>query len=337
MKKFITINQTNFVEIGKREGIKVDAIDGILFDWIRTFMLSDNALKKLIDNELYIWVSYRKIREDNPLCNINTNDVIGRRLNKLEKLGLIKKFVSKEDGNKTFIALTKFAYTYLLEDRELPTQESGDYRLKSRELPTQESDNSKLIESYDSKLIDNLSISFFFSDNQCSGKNHTCKRKAAMKINDKYYCSQHGRMELSKLGKLDLLPNDKKEKMSKNEKFKNLLLDAFKAKKILALKDKINISKCTDALKEIEDEELEQIAKDYALYVQTNKKMASRLDKYLWAYVAKDMSLVNYANDNKPQSAKTANDIVENYYKQKENLFGGNFSGNNNSIDVEVS
>jgi hypothetical protein len=158
MKKFITINQANFIKIGKREGIKVDAIDGILFDWIRTFMLSENALKKLVDNELYIWVSYKKIREDNPLCNINTNDVIGRRLNKLEKLGLIKKFVSKEDGNKTFIALTKFAYDYLLEDRELPTQESGDYLLKSRELPTQESDNSKLIESYNSKLIENKEI-----------------------------------------------------------------------------------------------------------------------------------------------------------------------------------
>jgi hypothetical protein len=154
MKKFITINQTNFIEIGKREGIKVDAIDGILFDWIKTFMISDKALKKLIDKELYIWVSYKKIREDNPLCNINSNDVVGRRLNKLEKLGLIKKFLSKEDGNKTFIALTKFAYDYLLEDRELPTQESGDYLPTSRELPTQESDNSKLKESYNSKLID---------------------------------------------------------------------------------------------------------------------------------------------------------------------------------------
>ena len=140
MKNYVTLNQGNFIKIGNRKSIKVDTIDATLFDWIKTFTLSNNAMKLLIDNELYIWVSYQAIREDNPLCNISTNDAVGRRLNKLIDLGILKKYLSKEDGNKTFFCITEFAYTYLLENRELPTQESEP-------LPTQESDNSKLINS----------------------------------------------------------------------------------------------------------------------------------------------------------------------------------------------
>ena len=137
MKNYITINQNNFIQISKMKSIKVDAIDGILFDWIQNFTKSGKALKKLIDNKLFIWVSYKAIREDNPLCNINSNDVVGRRLNKLVSLGVLEKYLSKEDGNKTFYSITEYAYMYLLENRELPTQES-------EALPTQESDNSKL-------------------------------------------------------------------------------------------------------------------------------------------------------------------------------------------------
>ena len=118
MKNFITINQNNFIKIGKIKNIKIDAIDGILFDWIQNFMQSGKALKKLEDNKLYIWVSYKAIREDNPMCNINTNDVIGRRLNKLVDLGLIEKLLSKEDGNKTFFCITQYAYDYLLLSRK---------------------------------------------------------------------------------------------------------------------------------------------------------------------------------------------------------------------------
>lgn len=140
MKNYVKFNQGNFIKIGKEKNIKVDTIDGTLFDWIRTFMLSGKAMKKVIDNKLYIWVSYKAIREDNPLCHINCNDAVGRRLNKLIELGLLNKFLSKEDGNKTFFCITEFAYTYLLEDRELPTQ-------KSEPLPTQKSDNSKLVYS----------------------------------------------------------------------------------------------------------------------------------------------------------------------------------------------
>lgn len=57
----------------------------------------------------------------------------------------------------------------------------------------------------------NLSVSFFFSDHKCNGKGGKCKRKSAMTINGKHYCSQHGRMILAKLGKLDLLKEPKKE------------------------------------------------------------------------------------------------------------------------------
>ncbi len=152
MKAFLTINQKAFMSIAKEKNIKVDYIDGALFDWIKTFTHSQKALKMLIDNKLFIWVSYTAIIDDNPMMNISSNDVVARRLNKLVELGLLEKFLSKKDGNKVFFHITQFAYDYLLESRELPTQKSEGYRPKSRELPTQKSDNSKLIDSYDSKL-----------------------------------------------------------------------------------------------------------------------------------------------------------------------------------------
>jgi len=152
MRNYISINQHNFIAIGKEKNIKVDAIDGILFDWIQGFTLSGKALKKLINNELFIWVNYKTIREDNPMTNINTNDVVGRRLNKLVNLGILKKYQSKEDGNKIFICITEYAHrylidsNYLLKSSDLPTQKSGG-------LPTQKSGNSKL---NNSKLDSNI-------------------------------------------------------------------------------------------------------------------------------------------------------------------------------------
>ena len=137
MKAYININQKAFMEIGKSKGIKVDLIDSAIFDWIKNFVLSQNAIKKLIDNKLFIWCSYSKIIDDNPLLNISSNDIIGRRLNKLIDMGILEKYLSKEDGNKIFLHITQFAYDYLLESRELPTQ-------KSEPLPTQKSDNSIL-------------------------------------------------------------------------------------------------------------------------------------------------------------------------------------------------
>lgn len=157
MKNYISINQKNFIAIAKQKNIKIDAIDGILFDWIQNFTKSNKALKKLIDNKLYIWVSYAAIREDNPLCNINSNDVVGRRLNKLIDLGLLEKYLSKEDGNKVFFHITDFAFTYLLESSDLPTQ-------KSEPLPTQKSGNSKL----DNSKLDSKKIYTKKADNKTS-------------------------------------------------------------------------------------------------------------------------------------------------------------------------
>lgn len=181
MKNYVTFNQGNFIKIGNSKSIKVDTIDATLFDWIKTFMLSNNAMKKIIDNELYIWVSYQAIREDNPLCNINTNDAVGRRLNKLVDLGIIKKYLSKEYGNKTFFCITNFAYTYLLENNNLPTFES-------EALPTFESDNSKLNNSNTFKYDEYMIIWNEFADKHKKSKlaslTNTRKKQLTARLKD---------------------------------------------------------------------------------------------------------------------------------------------------------
>lgn len=46
-----------------------------------------------------------------------------------------------------------------------------------------------------------------------------CERKARFQINDKKFCGQHTRIELTKLGRLDLLPEEKKDFIEKFEEF----------------------------------------------------------------------------------------------------------------------
>lgn len=172
MKNFVTFNQKNFLEIGKLKNIKVDATDAILFDWIQNFTNSKKALKKLINNDLYFWCSYQKMADDNPICNISCKRVMERRITKLIDLGLLKKYTSKEDGNKVFLHITDFAYKHLQLGEEITPKSLQECKVLStdeyealvptstkpldsgvRSLSTDEYDNSELyIGSYDRKL-----------------------------------------------------------------------------------------------------------------------------------------------------------------------------------------
>ncbi len=143
MKLYVIVHQGAFIEIAKRKNIKVDANDAIIFRYIYDFATSNKTLKKLVDGKLYSWISYKKIIDDNPILNIENKDIIGRRINKLLDLGLINKYLSKEDGNKIFLNMTDLAFTIV--ETNLPTQKSEPlHTQKSEPLPTQKSDNSIL-------------------------------------------------------------------------------------------------------------------------------------------------------------------------------------------------
>jgi len=121
MRDYIVIRQKAFYEYlqnynknkPKKEQIWLDLKDIAIFDYIAQFCLSDNEKIKnsriVINDTEYTHIAYKKIIEDNPLLDIkakNKSQVIGSRINKLVKLGLLDKYFSKDKGSKTYFRVS---------------------------------------------------------------------------------------------------------------------------------------------------------------------------------------------------------------------------------------
>ncbi len=146
MRAFVTINQMAFSQISDSRKIKLDLIDATIFEYIYKFAVSNKAMKQIINDKLYIWCSYKKIIDDNPLINISSKRAIENRLNKLVKIGLLSKFTDKKKGNKTFFNVTDLAYTLVIENTNL--SHHGDKGVCHRDdynskLYNRELDNNK--------------------------------------------------------------------------------------------------------------------------------------------------------------------------------------------------
>ena len=116
MRAYININQKAFSELATLKSTKIDLIDATIFEYIFKFAVSNKASKQLIDDKLFIWCSYQKIIDDNPLLNINSKKAIELRLIKLIDLGLFEKFTDKREGNKTYFNVTDLAYKLIIEN-----------------------------------------------------------------------------------------------------------------------------------------------------------------------------------------------------------------------------
>jgi len=143
MRNYITINQLAFSQLSQKVNIKIDLIDASIFEYIYKFAISNNAKKQIINNKLYIWCSYQKIIDDNPLLCIKSKRVIARRLEKLVKIGLLEKITDKKEGNKTFFNVTDLAYTLVINGTDLSTVEYkgvSTVEYNNRELDNRELD-----------------------------------------------------------------------------------------------------------------------------------------------------------------------------------------------------
>ncbi len=134
MRDFIVIRQKAFYEYlqnynknkSEKEKIKLDLKDLAIFDYIAQFCLSDNEKIKnnriVIDGKEYTHIAYKKIIEDNPFLDIkakNKSQVIGTRINKLVKLGLLEKIFSQKKGSKTYFRVS------FLDDRGITEKLQG--------------------------------------------------------------------------------------------------------------------------------------------------------------------------------------------------------------------
>jgi hypothetical protein len=169
MRDYITIRQKAFYEFltnynkdkPKKEQIKLDYKDLVIFEYIAQFCLSDNEKIKqnriVIDEKEYTHIAYKKIIEDNPFLDFNTinpSKILANRLNKLYKLNLLDKYFAKENGNKTYFTLLPQGYTLITSGLEgvLPEGYKA-YNHKVRRDITSGLDNSNI--NIDSKKIDN--------------------------------------------------------------------------------------------------------------------------------------------------------------------------------------
>ncbi len=152
MKAYININQKAFSDIAKINKVKIDLADAAIFNWITTFTASNKALKQMIDGKLYIWCSYKKIIDDNPLLGIGCKRTIERRLSAFVKIGLLKKFMDKDAGNMTYFNITDFAYSAIIECKPLCIPESKGLEHDNPKVSTSESETLCTSDSYNSKL-----------------------------------------------------------------------------------------------------------------------------------------------------------------------------------------
>jgi len=115
MRQFITINQRAFIKLSNMTKTKFDLADVVIFEYISKFAISNHSIKKLIDNKIFVWCTYKKIIDDNPLLNIENKRVLERRISKLVETGLLEKYVDKLQGNKTFFNVTDLAFNSIID------------------------------------------------------------------------------------------------------------------------------------------------------------------------------------------------------------------------------
>lgn len=104
------------------------------------------------------------------------------------------------------------------------------------------------------------------------------------------------------------------------QEFLKFLEVAFGNLAILTLRQKITQ---TDKTKEefskldLEALDLNDLAMQFAIYVQANKKFAARLDKWLVAYRENNLDTINYTTQNKQNNQKQK-DAIDEYFDQLE-------------------
>ena len=107
MKYSIQINQKAIVELNKETGANLDLKDATIISFFKDYTHFPKVKKQIINNEVFYWISYQWIIDENPLLEIENKDVLGRRIEKICNAGILQKFLDKKQGNKIYLAFGK--------------------------------------------------------------------------------------------------------------------------------------------------------------------------------------------------------------------------------------
>lgn len=129
MKYTLIINQLAMQEIAP----ELDAIDGIILDYLIHFCRADDAkIARLTiesdgKSERFTWINFTQLIRELPILKIKTKGAISRRIDKIEKSGFIK--IAREPGKpragKLFIRLTAKIHDLFFQPRVVLKQPQG--------------------------------------------------------------------------------------------------------------------------------------------------------------------------------------------------------------------
>ena len=161
MKYSIQINQKAIVELNKETGANLDLKDAAIISFFKDYTHFPKVQKQIIDNEVFYWVSYQWIIDENPLLEITDRDIIGKRIEKICDAGIFQKFLDKKQGNKIYLAFGE-NYQRLITDAPTRSKQGSLPAQKREPLPAQKRDNyntnilgNKRIENKKESIIDN--------------------------------------------------------------------------------------------------------------------------------------------------------------------------------------
>ena len=92
-------NQKELVELG------LDNDDALILRWFVDFKDTGKMVSRIVNNEKYYWIKYEGMINDLPILKLKTKDALYRRLKKIDKTGVIKHTIVKENGTYSFYAL----------------------------------------------------------------------------------------------------------------------------------------------------------------------------------------------------------------------------------------
>ena len=108
MKYNIIINQKAVLD----NNLKLDIIDIAIYDFIKSFTLSDKCGKMIINNTTYYWINSSMIIEQMPILNISTERGISKRIDKLVEAEMIDRYPKNKSIQKSLFKFGKNAELY---------------------------------------------------------------------------------------------------------------------------------------------------------------------------------------------------------------------------------
>ena len=187
-------NQKEAIELGT-----LDVIDLVILRWIVDF--EPNMAKKEIDGEIYFWINYQSLLEALPILNIKKR-MLCYRLEKMCDANILKHKNVKDKGNYSYYSFDK---NYIKLMQNIAEGSAKNCLTLMQNIAEQNNSSIKEIHLLNNSLIPIVPLTSYQTCMGITNSKCECSKKAKLKIENSYFCGQHARMYLTKIGRSDLI------------------------------------------------------------------------------------------------------------------------------------